>query len=63
MIPKGTHEYARLLKPSELAQFARQAGLDVQVGKGLQHNPISGRYWLSDDTSVNYMLAARRPME
>ena len=44
-------------------QPTRQAGLDVQVSKGLQHNPISGRYWLSDDTSVNYMLASRRPTE
>lgn len=63
MIPKGTHEYAKLIRPSELAAFARQAGLDVHGSKGLEHNPISGRYWLSADTSVNYMLATRRPME
>ena len=63
MIPKGTHEYARLIKPSELAHYARLAGLDMQASKGLQHNPISGRYWLSADTSVNYMLATRRPVE
>lgn len=63
MIPKGTHEYAKLIRPSELARFAREAGLDVQEGKGLQHNPVSGRYWLSADTSVNYMLATRRPVE
>ncbi len=60
MIPKGTHEYAKLIQPSELAMFARQAGLDLQASKGLQHNPITGRYWLSADTSVNYMLATRR---
>ena len=60
MIPKGTHEYAKLIQPSELAMFARQAGLDLQASKGLRHNPITGRYWLSADTSVNYMLATRR---
>ncbi|WP_280190726.1 bifunctional 2-polyprenyl-6-hydroxyphenol methylase/3-demethylubiquinol 3-O-methyltransferase UbiG [Delftia sp. PS-11] len=63
MIPKGTHEYAKLIQPSELAAFARQAGLDLQASKGLQHNPVTGRYWLSADTSVNYMLAARRAQE
>jgi 2-polyprenyl-6-hydroxyphenyl methylase/3-demethylubiquinone-9 3-methyltransferase len=46
-----------------LARFAREAGLDVQGSKGMEHNPISGRYWLSNDTSVNYMLATRRPQE
>lgn len=61
MLPAGTHEYAKFLRPSELAQFCRQAGLVVQETKGLQHNPVSGRYWLSQDCSVNYMLAARRP--
>ena len=63
MIPKGTHEYARFIKPSELAFFAREAGLDMQAGKGLQHNPVTGRYWLSGDTSVNYMLAMRRSQD
>ena len=63
MIPKGTHEYAKLIRPSELARFAREAHLDVQCSKGLEHNPVSGRYWLSNDTSVNYMLATRRPQE
>jgi 2-polyprenyl-6-hydroxyphenyl methylase/3-demethylubiquinone-9 3-methyltransferase len=63
MIPKGTHEYAKLIQPSELAMFARQAGLDLQASKGLQHNPVTGRYWLSADTSVNYMLATRRAGE
>ena len=63
MIPKGTHEYARFLKPSELAFFAREAGLDIRASKGLQHNPVTGRYWLSSDTSVNYMLAMRRSQD
>ena len=60
LVPRGTHEYARLLRPSELARFCRDAGLDMQQSCGLQYNPISGRYRLSTDTSVNYMLATRK---
>lgn len=61
LLPKGTHEYARFIKPSELARFARDAGLDAQQFKGMEYNPMTRRYWLSDDTSVNYLLACRRP--
>ena len=60
LVPRGTHEDARLLRPSELARFCRDAGLDMQQSCGLQYNPISGRYRLSTDTSVNYMLATRK---
>lgn len=60
LVPRGTHEYARLLRPSELARFCRDAGLDMQQSCGLQYNPISGRYRLSTNTSVNYMLATRK---
>ena len=60
LVPRGTHEYARLLRPSELARFCRDAGLDMQQSCGLQYNPLSGRYRLSTDTSVNYMLATRK---
>ncbi|GKT24692.1 bifunctional 2-polyprenyl-6-hydroxyphenol methylase/3-demethylubiquinol 3-O-methyltransferase UbiG [Acidovorax sp. SUPP3334] len=60
MLPKGTHEYAKFLKPSELASAARSAGLEVLHSRGLEYNPITKRYWLSADTSVNYMFAARR---
>ena len=60
MLPKGTHEYAKFITPDELARFARLALLDVQGMKGLEHNPLTGRYWLSADTSVNYMVATRR---
>ena len=60
LVPRGTHEYARLLRPSELARFCRDAGLDMQQSCGLQYNPISGRYRLSTDTSGNYMLATRK---
>ena len=60
LVPRGTHEYARLLRPSELARFCRDAGLDMQQSCGLQYNPLSRRYRLSTDTSVNYMLATRK---
>ena len=61
LVPRGTHEYARLLRPSELGQFCRAAGLDLQHSRGLEYNPIPRRYRLSRDTSVNFMLAARKP--
>ncbi|MEY5029849.1 MAG: hypothetical protein RLZ63_2164 [Pseudomonadota bacterium] len=60
LLPRGTHEYARFIKPSELAQWAREAGLNAQGFKGMEYNPLSRRYWLSQDTSVNYLLATRR---
>jgi 2-polyprenyl-6-hydroxyphenyl methylase/3-demethylubiquinone-9 3-methyltransferase len=61
LLPKGTHEYARLIRPSELARWCRDAGLDLQGSRGLQYNPLTRRYWLSGDTSVNYLFACRRP--
>ncbi|MBL0089532.1 MAG: bifunctional 2-polyprenyl-6-hydroxyphenol methylase/3-demethylubiquinol 3-O-methyltransferase UbiG [Ideonella sp.] len=61
MLPKGTHEYARFLRPSELSRFARDAGLDVVEFKGMEFNPLSKRYRLTADTSVNYLIACRRP--
>jgi 2-polyprenyl-6-hydroxyphenyl methylase/3-demethylubiquinone-9 3-methyltransferase len=60
MLPRGTHEYAKLLRPSELAASCRAAGLDVTHTCGLEHNPLTRRYWLGNDTSVNYMFATRR---
>lgn len=60
MLPKGTHEYAKFIRPSELAANCRAAELDVLHARGLQHNPLTQRYWLSQDTSVNYLLATRR---
>ena len=61
LLPKGTHEYAKFLKPSELARFAREAGLDVDQFKGMEYNPLTQRYWLSARTDVNYLVACRRP--
>lgn len=61
LLPKGTHEYAKFIKPSELAAHGRAAGLNVTESSGLEYNPFTRRYWLSGDTSVNYMLACRKP--
>jgi 2-polyprenyl-6-hydroxyphenyl methylase / 3-demethylubiquinone-9 3-methyltransferase len=60
MLPKGTHEYAKMIRPSELARYCRAADLNLEHTRGLEYNPLSKRYWLSDDTSVNYMIATRR---
>lgn len=60
MLPRGTHEYARFIRPSELASFCRQAGLDLQHTRGMEYNPLTQRYWLSGDTSVNYLFATRK---
>lgn len=60
LLPRGTHEYARFIRPAELAGWCRAAQLDVLRMKGLQYNPLTQRYWLSDDTSVNYMVACRK---
>lgn len=60
MLPRGTHEYAKMIRPSELAASCRSARLDVLHTKGLEYNPLMKRYWLSADTSVNYLFATRR---
>jgi 2-polyprenyl-6-hydroxyphenyl methylase / 3-demethylubiquinone-9 3-methyltransferase len=61
LLPRGTHEYLKFIRPAELASACRAAGLDWQATRGLKYNPFSGRYWLSDDTSVNYLVATRKP--
>lgn len=60
LLPKGTHEYAKFIRPSELAAFCRDAGLQTQASRGLQYNPLTQRYWLDANTRVNYMLATQR---
>ncbi len=62
LLPKGTHEFSRFIRPAELARWAREAGLDLVQFKGMEYNPITRRYWLSGDTSVNYMMACRKPL-
>ena len=61
MLPRGTHDYAKFITPSELAGFARQTGLELDSMRGLDYNPVSKRYKLSADTSVNYMIATQKP--
>ena len=62
LLPRGTHEYQKMIRPSELAAFGRAASLDLRHARGLEHNPLTRRYWLSADTSVNYMFAFRKPV-
>jgi 2-polyprenyl-6-hydroxyphenyl methylase/3-demethylubiquinone-9 3-methyltransferase len=60
LLPRGTHEYLKLIRPSELAAWARAAGLDLVQARGMEYNPLVRRYRLGADTSVNYLLALRR---
>jgi 2-polyprenyl-6-hydroxyphenyl methylase/3-demethylubiquinone-9 3-methyltransferase len=61
LLPRGTHEYARFIRPSELARWCREAGLEPADSRGLGYNPLTQRYALSADTSVNYLLSCRKP--
>jgi len=60
MLPRGTHEYAKFIRPNELSSFARGAGLVQSAVRGLEYNPLTQHYWLSDNISVNYMLATQK---
>lgn len=60
LLPKGTHEYARFIRPSELARWCREAGLELTETRGMAYNPLTRRYRLSGDTSVNYLMACRK---
>ena len=60
LLPRGTHEYAKFIRPSELARDCRETGLEWQHTRGMEYNPLTRRYWLSADTSVNYMVATQR---
>ncbi|WP_409053411.1 bifunctional 2-polyprenyl-6-hydroxyphenol methylase/3-demethylubiquinol 3-O-methyltransferase UbiG [Variovorax sp. GrIS 2.14] len=62
LLPRGTHEYQKMIRPSELAAHCRAAGLDLRQTRGMEHNPLTRRYWLSSDTSVNYMFATQKPL-
>jgi 2-polyprenyl-6-hydroxyphenyl methylase/3-demethylubiquinone-9 3-methyltransferase len=61
LLPKGTHEYAKLIRPSELAGYVRSAGLEVAELSGMTYNPFTHRAALGRDTDVNYLLACRKP--
>lgn len=59
LLPKGTHQYERFIKPAELAGWIRNAGAKVENIKGMNYNPLTDRYWLSSDVAVNYLVHAR----
>ena len=61
ILPRGTHEYSKFIKPSELAQALRDAGLDVLDISGLHYNPLTRSCRLNNDTSTNYIVHARKP--
>ncbi len=61
LLPRGTHDYAKFIRPSELARWCRDAGLQAQELTGLHYNPLTQRYRLGFGTDVNYMLACTRP--
>jgi 2-polyprenyl-6-hydroxyphenyl methylase/3-demethylubiquinone-9 3-methyltransferase len=63
LLPKGTHDYAKFIKPSELARWARAAGLEVARLAGMTYNPLTRIYALGRDTDVNYLVHARRRPE
>jgi len=60
LLPRGTHDYARFIKPSELAGFARRAGLEADALIGMTYNPLNRTYRLEADTSINYIATFRR---
>jgi 2-polyprenyl-6-hydroxyphenyl methylase/3-demethylubiquinone-9 3-methyltransferase len=61
LLPRGTHEYAKMIRPSELARYGREAALELRQTRGMGYNPLTRRYWLGDDTSVNYLFAMQKP--
>jgi len=62
LLPRGTHEYVKMIKPSELALFCRRAGLTLHSSRGLSYNPLTRRYAMNSNTQVNYLVATRKPM-
>ncbi|TAL52996.1 bifunctional 2-polyprenyl-6-hydroxyphenol methylase/3-demethylubiquinol 3-O-methyltransferase UbiG [Pandoraea sp.] len=60
LLPRGTHDYAKFIRPAELAGFARSSGLQLADIKGLTYNPFTQRYAINDDTDVNYLIACTR---
>ncbi len=62
MLPKGTHEYAKFIKPSELSTYIRESGLEVVDMIGLHFNPLFDHYYLGPNVDVNYMFAVKKPL-
>ena len=59
-LPRGTHDYAKFIKPSELARWAKQANLEPEEVVGMSYNPVTKVYALGRDTSINYLMRAIR---
>jgi 2-polyprenyl-6-hydroxyphenyl methylase/3-demethylubiquinone-9 3-methyltransferase len=62
LLPKGTHDYAKFIKPAELARMAREAGLEMNDLIGMTYNPLTKIYKLEADTDVNYLVACQKPV-
>lgn len=62
MLPRGTHDYQKFIRPSELGSWIRRAGFSLDEMTGLHFNPLTGRYWLAPNVDVNYMIACTRPL-
>ncbi|MFA5937995.1 MAG: bifunctional 2-polyprenyl-6-hydroxyphenol methylase/3-demethylubiquinol 3-O-methyltransferase UbiG [Sinimarinibacterium sp.] len=61
LVPRGTHQYEKFIRPSELGDWARAAGLDIVGVKGLRYNPLLRSATLADDVDVNYLMHCRKP--
>jgi 2-polyprenyl-6-hydroxyphenyl methylase/3-demethylubiquinone-9 3-methyltransferase len=61
LLPKGTHEYDKFIRPSELEQWARAAGLALQASIGMHYNPLTKKYSLGSNLDVNYLMHFQRP--
>jgi 2-polyprenyl-6-hydroxyphenyl methylase/3-demethylubiquinone-9 3-methyltransferase len=61
LLPRGTHEYRKFIRPSELEQWAREAGLVMRELTGMHYNPLARRYWLAPGVDVNYLAYTVRP--
>jgi 2-polyprenyl-6-hydroxyphenyl methylase/3-demethylubiquinone-9 3-methyltransferase len=60
LLPRGTHEYAKMIRPSELATFCRSAGLELRQTRGMDYNPLTKRYAMAQSTAVNYLFATQK---
>lgn len=60
LLPRGTHEFAKMVRPSELAAYCRCVDLELRSTRGMAYNPLTRRYWLNADTSVNYLFATQK---
>ncbi|MDP5240003.1 bifunctional 2-polyprenyl-6-hydroxyphenol methylase/3-demethylubiquinol 3-O-methyltransferase UbiG [Uliginosibacterium sp. 31-16] len=60
MLPRGTHEYSKFLRPSEISRYLRNAGLDLHEFSGMSYNPLSKAYYINQKTDVNYLIFAKK---